>query len=112
MKYFSLYGIPKKICTDQGKNFCSALLQLLSSELGIHKIECTAYLESNGSLEHSHGTLKEHIKFYVNAERTDWDMYLPTAVFAILHTTPPSTQLLDSHHSNFSLDDTLIFPTY
>lgn len=83
MEYFSLFGIPKKIRTDQGRNFCSNLMKELTEELGIGKIECTAYHpESNGALERSHGTLKEHIKFYVNSERTNWDRYISTAVYA------------------------------
>jgi hypothetical protein len=74
MEYFSLFGIPKKICTNQGKNFCSNLLKLFSEELGIQKIECAPYRpKSNGALEISHGTLKEHINFYVSSERTNWE---------------------------------------
>jgi hypothetical protein len=92
MEYFSLFGIPLKIRTDQGSNFCSNLMKGLTEELGIEKIECTAYHpESNGALERSHGTLKEHIKFYVNSERTDWDKYLPTAVYAYNNAVHSST---------------------
>ena len=77
MEYFAVFGIPRKIRTDQGTNFTSNLMKIFTESLGITKIECTAYHpESNGSLERSHGTLKDCIKFHVNCERTNWDTYL------------------------------------
>jgi len=35
MEYFSLFRIPRKIRTDQGKNFCSKLVKELADQLGI-----------------------------------------------------------------------------
>ncbi|KMQ82224.1 enzymatic polyprotein endonuclease reverse, partial [Lasius niger] len=54
------HGIPEKILTDQ---------------------------ESNGALERSHRTLAEYLRHYINADQTDWDEWIPFAMFTY-NTTP------------------------
>lgn len=82
------YGIPEKILTDQGTNFMSSVLKDTCKLLKINKIRTSAYHpQSNGALERSHRTLAEYLRHYVNEDQTDWDEWLPYAMFAY-NTTP------------------------
>ncbi|KMQ93548.1 enzymatic polyprotein endonuclease reverse [Lasius niger] len=82
------YGIPEKVLTDQGTNFMSDIFKNTCKILKIEKIQITAYHpESNGALERSHRTLAEYLKHYINADQTDWDEWIPFAMFTY-NTTP------------------------
>jgi len=82
------HGIPEKILTDQGTNFLSEIFKNTCKLLRIDKIQTTAYHpESNGALERSHRTLAEYLRHYINKDQTDWDEWVPYAMFAY-NTTP------------------------
>ncbi|XP_033100281.1 uncharacterized protein LOC117103773, partial [Anneissia japonica] len=52
LQFFTRYGLPKEIQSDQGSNFMSGLFQEVMSELGIHQIKSSAYHpQSQGALE-------------------------------------------------------------
>jgi len=88
MKTVLEYGILEEILTDQGTNFTSDMFKNVCKLLKINKVQITAYHpESNEALEHLHRTLTEHLRHYINADRTDWDKWLPYAVFTY-NTTP------------------------
>jgi len=56
--------------------------------LKIEKIQTTAYhSKSNGALGRSHRTLAEYLRHYINNDQTDWDEWLPYAMFTY-NTTP------------------------
>jgi len=82
------YGVPDKILTDQGTNFMSEVFKSTCKLLKIEKIRTSAYhLESNGALERLHRTLAEYLRHYINGDQTDWDEWLPYAMFTY-NTTP------------------------
>ena len=82
------HGIPEKILTDQGTNFLSEIFKNTCKLLKINKIQTTAYHpESNGALERSHRTLAEYLRHYINEDQTDWDEWIPYAMFTY-NTTP------------------------
>jgi len=82
------YGIPEEVLTDQGTNFVSEMFKNVCKLLKINKVQTTAYHpESNGALERSHRTLTEYLRHYINADQTDWDEWLPYAIFTY-NTTP------------------------
>ena len=100
------YGIPEKILTDQGTNFTSEMFKNVCKLLKIDKIQTTAYHpESNGALERSHRTLAEYLRHYINEEQTDWDEWLPYAMFTY-NTTPHTVtgftpfELVYGHRAN------------
>jgi len=67
--------------SDIFKNTC----RLLKIEI---KIQTPAYHpESNSALERSHRTLTEYLRHYINKDQTDWDEWIPYAMFAY-NTTP------------------------
>ncbi|KAM0735103.1 Retrovirus-related Pol polyprotein from transposon 17.6 [Formica fusca] len=82
------HGIPEKILTDQGTNFLSEIFKNTCKLLKLNKIQTTAYHpESNGALERSHRTLAEYLRHYINEDQTDWDEWIPFAMFTY-NTTP------------------------
>lgn len=84
------HGIPRKILTDQGTNFLSQIFKDTCKLLKIEKIQTTAYHpESNGALEKSHRTLAEYLKNFINEDQSNWDEWLPYAMFTY-NTTPHS----------------------
>ena len=57
-KFFSHYGWPEKILTDQGKSFENRLFRELCVMAEIQKIRTTAYHpQGNGACERFNGTL-------------------------------------------------------
>jgi hypothetical protein len=63
--------------------------------LRIRKIQTTAFHpESNGGLERSHRVLAEYLRHYVREDQTDWDDWIPYAVYVYnttVHTTTAYT---------------------
>ena len=85
------YGIPQRVLTDQGTNFLSQVFKNVCKLLKIEKIQTTAYHpQSNGALERSHRTLAEYLKNFITEDQTDWDEWLPYAMFTY-NTTPHSS---------------------
>jgi hypothetical protein len=80
-----------QILTDQGSNFLSDLFKSTCKLLKIKKIQTTAFHpESNGSLERSRRVLVESLRHYVREDQTDWDVWVPYAVYVYnttVHTT-------------------------
>ena len=57
-EYFSVFGFPQLLMSDQGTGFTSKVIQAMCSLLGIEKIRTTPYHpQSNGSAERVHQTL-------------------------------------------------------
>ena len=51
-------GIPREILTDRGTQFSSKIVKHVCSHFGIHQLKTASYCpQSNGILEHFHGTL-------------------------------------------------------
>jgi hypothetical protein len=76
-----------KLLSDLFKNMCKLLK--------IKKIQTTAFHpESNGSLERSHRVLAEYLRHYVCEDQTNWDEWIPYAVYVYnitVHTTTAYT---------------------
>ena len=65
IKFFTLFGVPKSIQSDQGTNFMAHAFQQVMNQLGIKQYKSSAYHpESQGALERFHQTLKTMIKMY------------------------------------------------
>ena len=82
-KFFSLFGLPKSIQSDQGSNFMSGVFQQVIPELGIKQYNSSAYHpESQGSLERFHQTYKNMIRTYCFDTEKDWDEGVHLLLFA------------------------------
>ena len=61
-KFICIFGSPKGVLTDQGRDFLSNLLERLAKRFRINQFRTTAFHpQSNGSLERSHHVLGEYI---------------------------------------------------
>jgi hypothetical protein len=98
-------GTPKEILTDQGANFLSDLFKNTCKLLRIKKLQTTAFRpESNGGLERSHRVLAEYLRHYVSEDQTDWDEWLPYAMYVYNTTVHSATgympfELVYGYHS-------------
>ena len=82
--FFTRYGLPKTIQSDQGSNFTSNLFKQAMKNLGINHRQSSAYHpQSQGALERFHQTLKSALKKYCHENETDWDKGIPFVLFAV-----------------------------
>ena len=74
IKFFTPFGLPKSIQSDQGTNFMAHAFQQVMNQLGTKQYRFSAYHpESQGALERFHQTLKTMIKMYSIENSRDWD---------------------------------------
>uniref|UniRef100_A0A673Y3Q0 ribonuclease H n=1 Tax=Salmo trutta TaxID=8032 RepID=A0A673Y3Q0_SALTR len=91
VKFFSTFGLPKVIQTDQGSNFMSKLFSSVLKTLCIsHQVSSPYHPESQGALERWHQTLKAMLRKYCMDTSTDWDEGVPFVLFAIRETIQES----------------------
>ncbi|XP_069172573.1 uncharacterized protein [Procambarus clarkii] len=82
--FFSRYGLPRTIQTDQGSNFTSRLFRQQIADLGIQQITSSAFHpESQGALERFHQTLKGMLRNYCYDRQSKWAEDLPYLLFAV-----------------------------
>ena len=76
------HGCPRQLL-DQGSQFHSKVIRILSHSLGIAQIFTSSYhLHSNGLTEHLNQTIKQVISTYVDPLHQSWDQVLPFVVHA------------------------------
>ena len=84
IKFFTLFGLPKSIQSDQGTNFMAHAFQQVMNQLGIKQYKSSAYHpESQGALERFHQTLKTMKKMYCIENSKDWDEGVHLLLFAV-----------------------------
>ena len=92
MSFFSRFGYPLTIFTDQGRNFESALFKAVCDLLKIHKTKTTAFRPSgNGQVERYNRTLMDAIRCYLENQQRNWDIYLPQLAGALRSSVCRST---------------------
>ena len=91
--YITVHGSPRRILTDQGKCFESALFHSFCKFFRISKIRTSGYRpQSNGLCERFNQTLKHSLsKILGKALQPSWDLYLNFAVFSYNTSTHSST---------------------
>uniref|UniRef100_A0A3Q3SYM0 Gypsy retrotransposon integrase-like protein 1 n=1 Tax=Mastacembelus armatus TaxID=205130 RepID=A0A3Q3SYM0_9TELE len=91
VKFFSTFGLPKHIQSDQGSNFMSKIFAQVMSELKIkHQTSSAYHPESQGALERFHQTLKNMIRKFCTESNREWDEGLPLLLFAVRETCQES----------------------
>ena len=82
--FFSRFGYPLQIHTDQGKNFDGNLFQQMCSLLRITKTRTTPYRPcSNGQVERYNHLLLQLIRCYISTRQSAWDEDLQLLAGAI-----------------------------
>ena len=90
--FFSRFGVPFQLFSDQGKNFESKLFAALCEVLQIHKARTTSYRPaSNGQAERFNRTLMDAVRCFVGKKQDNWDEFLPQLAGALRSTVNRST---------------------
>ena len=94
-KWFSYFGIPRTLLSDQGKNVDGNVIRDLCKKLNITKMHSSPYHpEGNGSTERSIGSVKCIVRSMCEARgmaAEDWDLLLDEATLAYNSTVNKST---------------------
>jgi His(2)-Cys(2) zinc finger./Integrase core domain. len=81
-RFICIFGAPRAVLTDQGRNFLSDLLRKLAKRFRIKQFKTTAFHpQSNGSLERSHHVLGEYLKQFISKD-AEWDDWVELAMFS------------------------------
>ena len=90
--FFSKYGFPEKIVTDQGTNFESFLFKDLCKVANITKLRTTSYHpQCNGNSERFNSTLINMIRTLEQEQKVKWTTHLNTLCSAYKSTVHSST---------------------
>jgi len=84
ISFFSKFGIPREILSDQGRQFISKLLDEVHRILDIRPVFSSAYhSQSHGRIERLNRTVQTCLRKLCVAKPTQWHKYLPAIMFAI-----------------------------
>ena len=92
VEIFSRVGIPDEILSDQGSQFTADIMREVMRLLSVSQLHSTPYHpETNGIVERFNGTLKQMLKKLMADKPSDWDRFLPAALFAYREIPQTST---------------------
>ena len=94
MKWFLVFGAPRRIHSDQGTNFESAAFGNFCALWNVMKSRTTAYHPAgNGACERVNQTLNRGVQKILNEKNLEnWDLILPLAVFSYNSTVHSTTE--------------------
>ena len=114
--YFSVFGFPQCLMSDQGTEFCGKVIAAMCSLLGVEKIRTTPYHpQTNGSAERVHQTLQRMIGKLDPEKRRKWPAHIGSIIIAYNSTRSLVTgyspyYLMFGHRPRLPID--LLFPKH
>ena len=76
--FFSRFGMPLELHSDQGRNFESTLFKDVWDILGIRKTRTTLlHPQSDGMVERFNRTIENQLTAFVSTDQRDWDKHIP-----------------------------------
>ena len=82
-RFFSRFGVPCELHSDQGREFESAVFNECCRLLGIRKTRTTPLRpQSDGMVERFNRTLLQEVAKYCARDQRDWDVHLPVLLMA------------------------------
>ena len=92
-KMFLRHGCPQEIISDQGREFCNQLVDLLEELTGFkHRVTSAYHPQANGLDERMNQTLKFQLQKLVNDQMNDWDQLIDNVLFAYRSSRHDSTK--------------------
>uniref|UniRef100_A0A914P713 RNA-directed DNA polymerase n=1 Tax=Panagrolaimus davidi TaxID=227884 RepID=A0A914P713_9BILA len=87
------HSVPSLVVSDQGRQFTAIIFKELSNSMGFtHRLTSVYNPESNGQVERNNRSIAAMLHAYVNAQSTDWDIYLQLIIFALNTSIQESTR--------------------
>ena len=81
---FCRHGCPRYLLSDNAKNLTGSLMKNICQLLKIRHVTTTVYHPAgNGKVERSHATLAAIISHFVSTSGSEWEEYLPMALFCM-----------------------------
>ena len=81
-KIFSVYGVPRFLHSDQGRNFESTILKHMCEAFGISKTHTTPYHpQGDGIVEQANRSILNLLRSFSSKEY-EWEKWLPMLLFA------------------------------
>ena len=81
--FILIHGAPERLITDNGTHFNNHLLQTITTFMNIaHAFSISYHPQTNGQVERFNATFASQIAKFCGLDQTDWDVYLPSVVFA------------------------------
>jgi transposase InsO family protein len=82
-RVFCRHGIPRALYSDEGGEFDNNLMKRMQEILHLKQHFTAIYHpDANGQVERLNGLVLEMLTMYVNRNRKDWHLWLPTVAFA------------------------------
>ena len=114
-EFFSVFQFPRRLMSDQASEFTGQVISELCDLLGINKIRTSPYhLQTNGTIERVHQTLRRMIAKMDPRKRAKWPSHLGPILIAYYATWSLITGylpyfLMFGHRPRLPVD--LLFPT-
>ena len=114
-EFFSRFGCPFHLFSDQGRNFESRLFAAMCDVLQIQKTRTTPYrLSANGQAERYNRTLMDAVRCFIGKKQNQWDVHLPQLAAAMRSSVNRSTgytpnKLMLGREINMPAD--IVFPS-
>jgi transposase InsO family protein len=83
-EFIPRHSCPERLISDQGGEFCSEVIRILSKKMKILRIRTSPYHpQANGKCERLHRVLNDIIAKRVAENQLDWPQHIPAALYAI-----------------------------
>ncbi|CAH0406500.1 unnamed protein product [Chilo suppressalis] len=91
MKSFERYGLPRRVISDNGSQFVSAVMQKVMLALGITQNLTPVYHPQANPAERKNRDMKSMLAILVNTDHQDWPKHIPAVRFALNTATNQTT---------------------
>lgn len=93
-RFILIHGVPERLITDNGTHFNNNLLRTITNYMNIpHAFSAAYHPQTNGQVERFNATFATQLAKYCDSEKTNWDRYLPSIVYAYNTSVHSTTQL-------------------